>query len=115
MPDESRLQVRKNDAENTWGDVGNKTGNQAVPITNAQGSSGLPVEIKNLQTNNYETVGDIIYVGSENEDGEWQIDKVDKSAGSIVYASITNNVAVLTYSAAWTNRATLMYTIYSGS
>lgn len=33
MPDVSRLQVRKNDTENTWGDVGHQTENQKVPVS----------------------------------------------------------------------------------
>ena len=32
MPDESRLQVRINDAEHAWGDVGHKTGDQVLPV-----------------------------------------------------------------------------------
>jgi hypothetical protein len=40
MNDLSRIQVRKNDTEHAWGDVGNKTGDESVPVT--IGSLPLP-------------------------------------------------------------------------
>jgi hypothetical protein len=33
MADQVRLQVRKNNTENSWADVGNKTGNESIPVT----------------------------------------------------------------------------------
>ena len=33
MADDVRLQVRKNNTENEWADVGNKVGNESIPVT----------------------------------------------------------------------------------
>ena len=58
MPDLSRLQVRKNDTEHTWGDVGHKAGDQSVPVSLATGNIEIgAVEIKNATDDTRATVG----------------------------------------------------------
>lgn len=52
----------------------------------------------------------IMYIGKEDKDGSWMIQKIDTTSGtSIRYATVTNNGGYLTYSAAWTARASLSY------
>ena len=45
MQDLVRLQVKKDNTENTWEDVGHKTGNESVPV-NLKDTSGNSVKIK---------------------------------------------------------------------
>jgi len=54
------------------------------------------------------------YIGMEDPDGSWFIQKITESSGTqIRYASIRNNASTTTYSDAWTNRASLTYDTYS--
>jgi hypothetical protein len=58
----------------------------------------------------------ITYIGSENADGDWLINKVDETSGIVSgWASEVNNPTVTTYTAAWTDRATLTYGNYSAA
>lgn len=98
MPEQSRIQVRKNDTENTWGDVGNKAGNES-----------LPVNIKGFEVNNWETTGGVSYIGEETSGGDWRITLVTTATGEVEYASVVNNPTVTTYDDAWTDRAILTY------
>lgn len=116
MPDQARIQVRKNDTENTWGDVGNKSGNESVPVVlTGSSASATPasVIVSGTEINDWETVGQVTYLGSEDKDGAWQVQKIDKSAFTMAYASQVNNATVTTYNDAWTDRATLTYQNYS--
>lgn len=51
------------------------------------------------------------YVGKEDKDGVWLVQKISVSGTvtTLTYATVLNNGSVLTYSAAWTARATLTY------
>lgn len=51
------------------------------------------------------------YVGKEDKDGTWLVQKISVSGvvTTLTYATVLNNASVLTYSAAWTARATLTY------
>lgn len=51
------------------------------------------------------------YVGKEDKDGVWLLQKSVKSGTvtAVTWATVLNNGSVLTYSAAWTARATLTY------
>lgn len=64
-----------------------------------------------------EAGGSITYIGKEDSGGEWWIVKIDESASPITiqHASIATDAAQTSYSLAWTNRATLSYTDYSGA
>lgn len=54
------------------------------------------------------------YVGKEDKDGNWVIQKIDTSSGtSITYATETNNPTYTTYSDAWTDRTSLTYQSYN--
>lgn len=57
------------------------------------------------------------YVGKEDKDGTWMIQKISVSGAvtTLTYATVTNNGAVLTYASAWTNRATLTYNTFGGA
>jgi len=65
-------------------------------------------------TNNIDEVSSTLtYVGKEDKDGAWVIQKIDTSSGtSITYATQTNNPTYDNYSDAWTNRASLTYSAY---
>ena len=114
MAEQSRVQVRKDDVENTWADVGNKAGNEKVPVTiGAGGGAGLTGTELNTDpfyhVNNWETVGDITYVGEESNDSQWRVTQLTKSTGVVHYATIFNNMTTLTYVTAWAGRALLVY------
>ena len=51
--------------------------------------------------------GTTAYYGNTNVSGAWMVKKVTDTLVS--YATVTNNVAVTTYTDAWTNKATLTY------
>lgn len=56
----------------------------------------------------------ITYIGKEKEDGSWLINKLDETTGVVSrYAGIQNNPTQTTYTAAWTNKATLTYGLRS--
>ena len=60
------------------------------------------------------TTSDVLYIGMENIDGAWAIQKLDETSDlDITYATVVNNDTVTTYSDAWTNRDTLTYQDYS--
>lgn len=64
--------------------------------------------------NDIEETGSLTYIGFENLDGDYFIQKIDDSSGkSIRFATVVNNASVTSYSDAWTNRATLTYNTYS--
>ena len=108
MSEESRVQVRKDNTENSWADVGNKVGNEKLPVDIATSTGTFHV-------NNYEVVGNITYVGEENKNSDWRVTELNKATGVIHYASIFNNALVLTYVTAWADRALLVYGDYPTS
>lgn len=62
------------------------------------------------------TVADITYIGHEDSDGVWIIQKIDSTVSNtstITYASIKNNSSYTSYIDAWSNRATMTYGLYS--
>lgn len=61
MPETSRLQVRKNDAEHAWKDVGNKSGDESVPVSvsSLPLPSGGATSAKQLPDNHQVTVSNI--------------------------------------------------------
>lgn len=64
--------------------------------------------------NDIEETGNLTYIGFENLDGEYFIQKIDSTSGkSMRFATVVNNDSVTSYSDAWTNRATLNYGTYS--
>ena len=64
--------------------------------------------------NDIEETGDITYIGFENLDGDYFIQKIDATSGkSIRFGTIINNPTRTTYALAWTNRATLTFDTYS--
>ena len=63
---------------------------------------------------NVAVAGAITYVGKESAAGAWLVMSIDATSGTVIrYATVANNVAVLTYAAAWAARATLTYGTYS--
>ena len=65
-------------------------------------------------TNDVEEVGAVTYIGKEDPDGGWYVQKIDTTSGtSIRYASVSNNPSIGSYTAAWTDRTTLTYGTYS--
>ena len=63
------------------------------------------------------TTTDVLYVGKEDFDFEWAIQKLDDTGAITVvtYATIINNPSILSYSAAWAARVSLTYTVVSGA
>lgn len=58
----------------------------------------------------------LTYVGKTDAAATWLVMSIDTTSGtSIRYATVLNNVAVLTYAAAWAARATLTYSTYDGA
>lgn len=58
----------------------------------------------------------VTYVGKEDKDGSWLVQKIDTTSGtSIRYATVTNNPGYLNYSAAWAARASLTYQTYGSA
>jgi hypothetical protein len=55
------------------------------------------------------------YIGKEDVDGVWLIQKISVSGTVTTYtfATITNNSGVTSYSSAWTDRASLTYGTYA--
>ncbi len=68
-------------------------------------------------TNNVEEASaTTTYVGKEDADGNWIVQKIDTSSGtSITYATKLNNPSYTTYSGAWTNRTNLSYDLFGGA
>ena len=97
--------------------VSKASGRKEVTVTTHQDKSMLDVTIlKQYGTNHYEKVDATTeYVGKENNTGVWLILKIvtDGEDKTLTYATIKNNSSVATYSAAWTNRATITYALYS--
>ena len=61
-----------------------------------------------------DTTQTVYYVGREDPDGDWYIQKVDQTSGnSIRFATHTNNSGYSSYSTAWTDRTSLTYGTYS--
>lgn len=69
----------------------------------------------NYKTQEVDENGLTTYVGQVKTSGEWFLTKIVDTASDlqITYANISNNPASNTFSAAWTNRATLSYTLIS--
>lgn len=57
------------------------------------------------------------YIGKEDSEGTWLIQKISVSGTVTAYtfATITNNESVTSYNDAWTDRATLIYGTYSSA
>ena len=76
-------------------------------------------DITSYQTNDIDdngTATDILYIGLEDEDGAWCVQKFDETTSTlptIQYATVINNGGTTTYSTAWTGRAALTYNDYS--
>jgi hypothetical protein len=73
--------------------------------------------LSSFETNDVEKVStSLTYNGLENKDGQWcvqSIYSVSKSKTQIRFATIVNNENRLTYSSAWTHRASLNYGYFS--
>lgn len=51
----------------------------------------------------------LTYLGEEDADGTWVIQKIDTSSGTVfTYATVTNNSAVASYADAWAARGTTL-------
>lgn len=84
---------------------GNVVGALKRVTTNAMGDYG---------TNDIEETGSITYIGKEDSNGDWYIQKIDTSTGTTIrYASKANNANIVDYTGAWTDRATLTYGTYA--
>lgn len=64
-------------------------------------------------TNDIEEIGALTYIGKEDAGGDWYIQKIDTTSGTTIrYATAKNNANTASYSAAWTDRASLSYGTY---
>jgi hypothetical protein len=104
MPDQSRLQVRKDDTENTWADVGNKSGNESLPINSTALDSLNEKTEKNYQFVGPKEVGTDTYLGHKEWGGTaWRITKIDAD-DVFTYAYGDDNFAT-----AWADPTILSY------
>ena len=84
---------------------GNIVGGLKRITTSALGDYGI---------NDIEEVGAVTYIGKEDANGEWFIQKIDQSSGtSWRYATQKNNASTTTYTDGWTNRGSLTFGTYS--
>ena len=64
--------------------------------------------------NDIEETGNLTYLGFENLDGDYFIQKIDATTGKqIRFATVINNPTYTSYLTAWTDRATIIYDTYS--
>jgi hypothetical protein len=64
--------------------------------------------------NDIEETGGTTYIGFENLDGGYFIERIVESSGKeIRFATIINNPTKTSYSSAWTDRASLVFNTYS--
>ena len=68
----------------------------------------------NFNTNEIEEASaTVTYLGMEDRDGVWYVQKIDTTSGnSFQYATVNNNPTRTSYTLGWTNRATLTYEDY---
>ena len=79
-------------------------------------SNPTPVDSLKYNSNFIDEASETLtYICMENKNGDWWIKKIDTSSGnSFQHATIANNATVLTYTDAFTDRATLTYGDYGG-
>ena len=77
--------------------------------------SGAKSVVDHFGTNDIdEASATLTYIGKEDADGVWVIQKIDESSGlAIGYATQSNNPSVTSYAEAWANRDSLTYGSYS--
>ena len=56
--------------------------------------------------------GDPFYIGKSAGGNNWLVQKFSQSAGTMLYATQTNNPATLDYDSAWANKTSLVYGSY---
>ena len=84
----------------------------------ASRTNPLPVanvfDYSSYQMNDLDEASDTItYVGKVKDDGTWLVVKIDSTSGlSMRYANNSNNQSTTSYSTAWTNRASLSYSLF---
>jgi hypothetical protein len=87
-------------------------GTTTAEITSAVKSALESAKPNALQINNVDAPdSSTTYVGKEDKDGAWMVQKISVSGmvTTLLYATVLNNATVLTYNAAWAARATLTY------
>jgi len=69
----------------------------------------------NYKTQELDEVGTITYVGQVKTTSEWFITRITDTSGDlqIDYANVSNNATRTNFTSAWTNRASLNYTVIS--
>ena len=66
------------------------------------------------QMNDKVEAGDVTYLGMEDAEGDWIIQKIDNTSGiTRRFGTKLNNPTYSSYSLAWTDRLTLTYGTYS--
>jgi hypothetical protein len=64
--------------------------------------------------NDIEETGNLTYIGFENLDGDYFIQKIDATTGKTIrFATLLNNSTITSYADAWTGRAALQYDTFS--
>lgn len=84
--------------------------NRVYILPDANGTIALTSDLPEVwDLNDLEDTGTYVYGGSISlTSGNWRVKRVDIS-GNITIANVLNNVFILTYNDAWTNRTTLTY------
>ena len=69
---------------------------------------------ENFITNNIDEIGLVTYIGKENKDGIWIIQKIDETSGTLFsFASSLNNATYTYYDVAWSCKTVLTYGAYN--
>jgi len=90
------------------------SGTKINPATEDGNLEYIKDNTKQIGTNNLdEASATVTYVGKEDADGTWIVQKIDTSSGTaITYATVTNNPSVTSYNDAWAARTSLTYQNY---
>lgn len=95
---------------NSLGDI---SSTNPLPIEGSITSTAGASEVSQYIFHDLDESGNpITYIGKEKNDGNWLVQEMDETSGLVMrYANISNNATRTTYSAAWSNRATLSYAL----
>ena len=105
MAEKVRLQVRTDNAENPWQDVGHDPTEVPVPVTLGKNSTYFKLLIDDTTTTNVTYLGRALPGVSEG-DSVWQIRAIDET-GSFPEIEFAGGVS--TFTQEWDNRTSLSY------
>ena len=77
----------------------------------------VPKRLIDYAINDVDDQDTIIYIGMQNQDGEWLIVKIDLTSDTnyVMRYATQKNSGYTTYNDAWTNRTSLTYDIFDNA